>query len=546
MSVRNSFLFFALLCYFGYICAAQKPRITCSIVYDVSKKALVIVDGKKTPYVAQAWFENHVNTTGWSYLSLQTNASYSDELQSTAAGMAEGYLTSDFIHMHHTNTLGDYCKSDPKFCAKLQTFMDQNTAWIKLQTAASPEDNYWHQVNLIFMQLEGLKSGYKARPGMQKIDDLGFFMMQSDCYLAALEVAFEKKVLSRAKAVGHCSALVKVFPGTVDLGVSHATWWDYNAMLRVFKRYEINVRQQDSKETRKFVNSQSQTFSSYPGVIFSLDDFYILSSGLVTLETTINISNKDLQKYITPNSVLEWVRVIVANRLARTGNEWVSLFGRHNSGNCNNQWMVVDYKQFVPEKPLQQGLLWILEQIPGAVEMADMTILLEKQGYWPSFNVPYFPFIYNMSGFSADKAKYKADFYDYNLNPRSQIFRRDHGKVEDMETFVLLMRYNDYQNDPVSKCDCDPPYSAEKAISARCDLNPANGTYKFEWLGHRRHGATDCKATNFKLSKDLSCFAVSGPTSDQQPPFQWSKTEWKKPVGHPDLWNFETQLVKWD
>jgi Phospholipase B len=56
-----------------------------------------------------------------------------------------------------------------------------------------------------------------------------------------------------------------------------------------------------------------------------------------------------------------------------------------------------------------------------------------------------------------------------------------------------VCRYNDYTNDPLSKCDCTPPYSAENGISARCDLNPANGTYPFGALGHRSHGATDMK-----------------------------------------------------
>ncbi len=31
----------------------------------------------------------------------------------------------------------------------------------------------------------------------------------------------------------------------------------------------------------------------------------------------------------------------------------------------NNQWMVVDYKLFTPNQPIQDNTLWILEQIPG-------------------------------------------------------------------------------------------------------------------------------------------------------------------------------------
>ena len=87
------------------------------------------------------------------------------------------------------------------------------------------------------------------------------------------------------------------------------------------------------------------------------------------------------------------------------------------------------------------------------------------------------------------------DWFSYDMTPRAQIFRRDQSGVSDVDSMIRLMRYNDYQNDPLSACDCDPPYSAENAISARCDLNPANGTYPFSALGHRDHGATDMKLT---------------------------------------------------
>ena len=57
----------------------------------------------------------------------------------------------------------------------------------------------------------------------------------------------------------------------------------------------------------------------------------------------------------------------------------------------------------------------------------------------------------------------------------------------------VLCRYNNFQHDPLSACNCTPPYSAENAISARSDLNPANGVYPFSALGHRSHGGVDSK-----------------------------------------------------
>ena len=43
----------------------------------------------------------------------------------------------------------------------------------------------------------------------------------------------------------------------------------------------------------------------------------------------------------------------------------------------------------MPSQALAQGLLWIVEQIPGLVVDGDATPELER-GYFPSYNVPYF------------------------------------------------------------------------------------------------------------------------------------------------------------
>lgn len=53
----------------------------------------------------------------------------------------------------------------------------------------------------------------------------------------------------------------------------------------------------------------------------------------VTLETTIGNKNPALWKYVRPRGcVLEWVRNIVANRLASDGATWADIFKRFNSG----------------------------------------------------------------------------------------------------------------------------------------------------------------------------------------------------------------------
>lgn len=77
-----------------------------------------------------------------------------------------------------------------------------------------------------------------------------------------------------------------------------------------------------------------------------------------------------------------------------------------------------------------------------------MTPVLRSQGYWPSYNIPYFAAIYNQSGYAA--MANQSDQYVYNASARANIFRRDHSKVKTIEDMKALMQYNDWQNDPLS------------------------------------------------------------------------------------------------
>lgn len=67
--------------------------------------------------------------------------------------------------------------------------------------------------------------------------------------------------------------------------------------------------------------------------------------------------------------------------------------------------------------------------------------MLSFPGYWPSYNVPYFEKVYNLSGYPDFVKKHGLDF-SYQLAPRAKIFRRDEGKVVDMDSMKKIMRYN--------------------------------------------------------------------------------------------------------
>ena len=191
---------------------------------------------------------------------------------------------------------------------------------------------------------------------------------------------------------GKCSALVKITPDLREIYMGHSTWDSFTAMLRIYKHYEFDLQQLSPA-------AQKVSFSSYPGEVFSDDDFYILSSKMVLLQTTNKIFNDGLFKHLKTDSVLSWQRVRAANWLGSSGKEWVDVFKKENSGTYNNQYMVIDLKKFRPGEDALPGLLWVAEQIPGQVQSADMTRMLMMAAYWPSMNIPHFPKIYEASGY---------------------------------------------------------------------------------------------------------------------------------------------------
>ncbi|KAK9970023.1 hypothetical protein ABG768_028162 [Culter alburnus] len=525
-----------------------------SALYDEKTSRLFLKEGLQTGSVAVANFTDHINNTGWAYLEVSTSTAYNDSLQAYAAGLVEAQVTSQLIYQHWMNTLMGYCgpfARDVGYCERLKDYISTNLQWLAQQMDAHTDCPYWHQVRLSLLQLKGLEDGYNGQVefplGSLSINPLGFLLFQMGGDLEDLEAALNKSSRSRSVGSGSCSALIKLLPDGKDLLVSHDTWNTYQSMLRILKRYSFAFHA--SPTGKDIIPGRTQVFSSYPGSIFSGDDFYLLSSGLVTLETTIGNSNPDLWKFVQPSgAVMEWLRNIVANRLAESGQAWADIFSKHNSGTYNNQWMVLDYKLFVPgQQYSKQGLFTVLEQIPGMIVTADRTEELYKTGYWASYNIPYFEEVFNASGGQELVQKY-GSWFSFSENPRAQIFRRNQTLVTDIESMVRLMRYNNYMEDPLSRCDaCDPIQNGENSISARSDLNPANGTYPFGALKQRPHGGTDMKMTSFGLFQQFQLLAVSGPTWDQTPVFQWSKSPYSDllHMGHPDRWDFSPVHVRW-
>jgi len=261
--------------------------------------------------------------------------------------------------------------------------------------------------------------------------------------------------------------------------------------------------------------------------LLSIDDFYLLSSGLVVTETTNNIFNESLYVHVTTETVLSWIRTIVANRMATSGSEWTQIFAKYNSGTYNNQWMVVDYNLFTPGEELPSNTLWILEQIPGYCHSADVTSVMLSNGAWVSYNIPYFVDIYDLSGYAQMETEYGTQ-YSYSQCPRATIFKRDHPQVNSLSAVKWIIRYNDWQNDPLSLGD------AANSICSRFDLS-VNTPAAF--------GGIDSKVTSYQLLQDYVVQGISGPTYYEQQAFEWTgQWETTPHYGQPNKFYFDWEF----
>ncbi|XP_041362264.1 phospholipase B-like 1 isoform X2 [Gigantopelta aegis] len=437
------------------------------------------------------------------------------------------------IYQNYLNLKPIFWDRVPKVTEKkIIQFLKDHISWTKQMIEKSAgHDPFWRQVSYVMAQLDGLVEGYNVKAAYDhKIDYIRMFTLSASGDMMSIAMAVspelypdftnmtrdevERYVFSRSR----CSALVKVTDDYSDLLMGHSTWFMYQSMMRIYKYYTIHLSDKASVIGR-------MSFSSYPGFLVSIDDFYVMAdTSMVMIQTTNSIFNKTMYSAIHPQSLLAWQRVRVANMMSNSGSQWADALATHHSGTYPNQYMVVDLKLFKPNVELEDNLLWVVEEIPDLVMAADQTQIL-RNGYWSSYNVPFYEKIYNLSGYP-DIVKMKGLDFSYQMAPRAKIFRRDHGKVNSVKTIQEILRSNDYKNDPFSEGNpC-------KAICCRGELRK-----EAPFLG----GCIDTKVTSFKMAEDCAASIISGPTTASNiPPFHWGKKYANvSHIGLPEEFNFD-------
>ena len=416
----------------------ENEQIIANIYYNEQNNnySVIISSTADKEAIAYAIYNKSYQRTGWDYLAISSyeknDDKYKDSMKAYAMGYIEGYITKDSITQNFFNMI-HYHPEDYVMPDYLKEYLQKNTEYMKQNAESKMEQNkYWEHVYYIYQQLLGLYDGYIASVGRKVTGFYEFILLNSytdmedvmALHSNSFPYNFEEMDVDDIRKYtmlkSHCSALIKLAEDFSDIWFGHNTWYTYASMLRIFKEYRFITR-------NGYEKSKTTAFPSYPGLLFSSDDFYLLDSNLVVMETTNPIYNNSLYEKIKPECLLTWVRSILANRLALTSEDWTKIFKDENSGTYNNQFMILDLNKInLKDKIIPDKSLMIIEQYPDEMEINDVTQYL-REGYWPSYNVPFSEHFYQISGIIQrieEKPELVYDI-DYKQCSRAQIYKRD-------------------------------------------------------------------------------------------------------------------------
>ncbi|XP_071400146.1 phospholipase B-like 1, partial [Centroberyx affinis] len=314
------------------------PLQEATVSWDAAQKTVILQEGvMDREGGAYGYFNDTLLLSGWGVLEVRAGYganTQEDETTYFLAGYLEGYLTAGQMFSHYSNMFPQLIK-DEKVLNPLKKFLSKQDYWAREQVRLKRHsDPLWRHLGLILAQLDGLQAGAAHWAKSRHREPLSVFAVQvlngvGD--LLDLVPALTPRSNSstgpaafRTLGMGHCTALIKVLPGFENLLFAHSSWYTFAATMRIYKHWDFRL-----SDTHTATGKMS--FSSYPGFLMSLDDFYLLGSGLLMTQTTNSVFSSSLFSRLGPHSLLAWQRVRLANSLARSGEAWAQVFSKYNS-----------------------------------------------------------------------------------------------------------------------------------------------------------------------------------------------------------------------
>ncbi|KAH8386119.1 hypothetical protein KR200_005735, partial [Drosophila serrata] len=582
--------------------------------------------------VARICYKDSVYENGWAQIEVETQRSYDDWVQAYAAGMLEGSLTWRNIYNQWVNTIATSCDRDDssrKFCGWLRELLTANFERLKTQTAKGENDHYWHQLHLFVNQLEGLEKGYirgaiRARSELEgEIPFSDFLLMNAAADIQDLKIYYENYVLPNGTASGEDSStdqpknfflpsatmLTRIVqqeqePQKLQLLFGHSTAGSYSSMLRIQKRYKFHYHF-SPKLRSNTVPGVDITFTGYPGILGSTDDFYVVKGRHVqAIVGGVGIKNENLQLWKTVDTkkmVPLVARVMAANRISQSRQTWANAMARHPFTGAK-QWITVDLKKLGDQDQLYnvregddkhddaavtvnekdrtailnrhdqlKDMVWIAEQLPGSLTKKDVTqnfLVIPGNSSWLANGVPYHKSVLEASGvsYSEDQQLSEADEAELTNLEAVDKYLRTHGFRGDLlggdesiaygNIDLKLFSYNARLGESDYHAFAGPIFLRLQHVQPRALEDQNENGEATAAIGDERLSVSIDDAASLAemeliterrpVRNDMRAIAMRRIGSG---PFKWSQMSPAEEVGghegHPDEWNFDRFSPKW-
>ena len=535
--------------------------------YDKLNSKIIITKEEKlnneNNLIAKGKYEKTRYKTGWDLFESKTYNNANPIIQLYSIGIIEGILSQEEIKDYMNNfryALG----GNEKAIQLKQWFKDADeNIKRKINNINSEKDNKFDLKSLSYLaclhaQINGLYKGYNLKSEEDDVDIYELYLLNSEgnydntlAYMGINQIEYNdnvnfendenlmkyynttkfEEIWRKLTRKSHCSAIVKLINENNEKNIlfGHNTWTGFYELLRTYKSIDYAFEGDNQILGLKPIKMK---YSSYPGILFSGDEYYTIENNLAITQTSLStifperlVNGLNKKEYIP-----EFMRIMTINFLSRTGKEWVKNFEKLYNGNhiYFASWIIVDYNKINSNK----NLIFIAEEVSENVMTIDYTKEFLKKGYYGSYNLPFFKEHTVQTGISY----FNLNLDDKKYNPRGYLVKSLINEVNDIQSFQDLLTYNKYKmND--SKVEDDPSVD-----------DPYNGIASRS----EEYGTIDFKIIDKNLINNGNIYAYSGPIYGDNPNFKpFNKNDIKSDLknymeGIPEEFNFEPILINFE
>ncbi|KAH0785051.1 Phospholipase B [Histomonas meleagridis] len=477
--------------------------LMASVYYNTQTDKFMVMENMYDEHAVARGILDNGKGDGWTHLQIEAPAHDDYKIEGRAIGFVEGYLTRSLFKNHYNNVMNTLCQKyvtcddQGNLPTEITDFFKMNYEEVNtyLKSRGENYDNFTSSCLIGMSQFRGLIEGYSYdNYGNLTENELWLYLNHESIFNLARRYGVSK-FTGELYSQGTC--FISHSGNFQDIFFGHNSWKPYGYSQRIAKRFKVKFHK---------APVERYTFSSYPFMLHSSDNFEITDAGLVHMTSSIAINDaihiNPLYEYLPT-----WLRSYGATKSSQSASMWCNSYNTNVLTLEGLEHVVVDLKQFKYKESFHENFLYVLDEIPKEVKIRDFSYVMNTNYYFVSADIPHIEDIYIHAGYP-DLAAIDPKMYSSDESIRYKIFEKFHG-FNTYEELKNLMRLNDLN---LAEQEGSPKY----ASAARYDLLQQN---------KECYGAIDAKVTSLRRVLHLIWEGAPSPTYDDVKPLVFSEEE---------------------